>query len=161
MVLLLILAAGRRLKDITYSLYSVGLYIKQHRVPVASDCRGRDSSLFSTRSLEDRRQRPTLLLHINRRKVEAFIHSVIIFHWHLSLPQLGTSNFIIDNFCRIRLNSDVRFGRVYCWPRKGPKQDFGVSSVQGLFVCCCSYHSSGFQFFTNASDISWRPVIHS
>ena len=27
-------------------------------------------------SLEDRRQRPTLLLHISRTKVEAFIHSV-------------------------------------------------------------------------------------
>ena len=28
-------------------------------------------------------------------------------------------------------------------------------------VCCCSYHSSNFQFFTNACDISWRPIIHS
>ena len=47
-------------------------------MPVASDIRGRDSSLFSMHSLEDRRQRPILLLHINRIKVEAFIHSVII-----------------------------------------------------------------------------------
>ena len=50
-----------------------------------ADYRWRDSSLFSMRSLEDRRQRPTLLLHINRRKVGAFIHSVIIFHWPLCL----------------------------------------------------------------------------
>ena len=28
-------------------------------------------------------------------------------------------------------------------------------------VCCCSYHSSDFQSFTNASDISWRPIMHS
>ena len=62
-------------------------------MPVASDYRGRDSSLFSMRSVEDRRQRPTLLFHINRRKVEAFIHSVIIFHWPLCLPQLGTSDY--------------------------------------------------------------------
>ena len=74
-----------------YDLYSLGLYNRQYRVPVASDNRGRDSSLFS--SLEDRRQRPTLLLHINRRKVEAFIHSVIIFHWPLCLQQLNTSDY--------------------------------------------------------------------
>ena len=28
-------------------------------------------------------------------------------------------------------------------------------------VCCCSYHSSDSQSFTNASDISWSPKIHS
>ena len=88
MVLLLMLAAGRRLRDITY-----GLYKRQYRVPEASDYRGRDSNLFSMRSLEDRRQRPTLLLHVNRRKVEAFIHSVIIFHWPLCLQQLSASDY--------------------------------------------------------------------
>ena len=49
------------------------------------------SSLFS--SLEDRKQRPTLLLQINRRKVEAFIHSVIILQWPLCLQQLSTSDY--------------------------------------------------------------------
>ena len=61
--------------DIIIHLYSLGLYKRQYRVPVASDYRGRDNSLFSMRSLEDRRQRPTLLLHMNRRKVEAFFHT--------------------------------------------------------------------------------------
>ena len=62
------------------------------------------------RSLEDRRHRPTLLLHINRRKVKAFIHSVIIFHWLLCLQQLSP---IMDDLCVIRYNSDVRFERAH------------------------------------------------
>ena len=75
-------------------------------MPVASDYRWEDSSLFSMRSLEDRRQRPTLLFHINRRKVEAFIHSVIIFHWPLCLPQLGTSDLL--------QNSEIGCAKVAC-----------------------------------------------
>ena len=61
--------------------------------PRASNYIGRDSSLFSMRSLNDRRHGPTLLLHINRRKVEVFIHSVIILHWPLRLQQLSTSDY--------------------------------------------------------------------
>ena len=48
---------------------------------------------FSMRSLKDRRHGPTLLLHINRRKVEAFIHNVIILHWPLCLQQLSVSDY--------------------------------------------------------------------
>ena len=102
---------------------------RQYRVPVASDYRGRDSSLLSMRSLEDRRQRPTLLLYINRRKVEAFIHSVISFHWPLCLVPP-----IVDDFCRIRINSDVLFERAYCWPRKGPKQDLWCIRCTGALL---------------------------
>ena len=38
-------------------------------------------------------------------------------------------------FCRIRLNSDVRFERAYCWPRKGPKQDlWGIRCTGALLM---------------------------
>ena len=63
-------------------------------MPVTSNYRvTTDNSLLSMRSPEDETHKPTLLLHINQRKVEAFIHSVIFFGRPLFLQQLVTSEF--------------------------------------------------------------------
>ena len=45
---------------------------------------------------------------------------------------------IIDYFCRIQLDSDVRFKRAYCWRRKGPKQDVWRIMCTGACVLCPS-----------------------
>ena len=82
-------------------------------------------------SPERRKHRRRLLLHLNRRKVEAFIHSVIYFRWPLCLPQLGTSVFdVFAEFGVIRT-----FGLNVCnaGVERGPNKIFGVSGVQGLF----------------------------
>ena len=75
-------------------IYVILAYNKQqYCIRVASDYRGRDHWTLSMQSPERRRHRRRLLLHLNRRKVEAFIHSVIYFRWPLCLPQLGTSDY--------------------------------------------------------------------
>ena len=66
---------------------------QQYYIRVASDYRWRDHWTLNIQSPERRRHRRRLLLHLNRRKVEAFIHSVIDFRWPLCLPQLGTSDY--------------------------------------------------------------------
>ena len=60
-------------------IYMILAYNKQqYRIRVAFDYnRGGDHQILSTHSPERRRRRRRLLLHLNRRKVEAFIHSVI------------------------------------------------------------------------------------
>ena len=69
-------------------IYVILAYNKQqYCIRVASDYRGRDHWTLSMQSPERRRHRRGLLLHLNRRKVEAFIHSVIYFRWPLCLPQ--------------------------------------------------------------------------
>ena len=75
-------------------VYVILAYSKQQNcIRVASDYRGRDQWTSSMQSPERRRHRRRLLLHSNRRKVEAFIHIVIYFRWPLCLPQLGTSDY--------------------------------------------------------------------
>ena len=66
---------------------------QQYCIRVASDNRGRDHWTLSMQSPERRKHRRILLLHLNRRKVEAFMHSVIHFRWPFCLPQLGTSDY--------------------------------------------------------------------
>ena len=56
---------------------------QQYCIRVASDYRGRDHWTLSMQSPERRRHRRRFLLHLNRRKVEAFVHSVIYFRWPL------------------------------------------------------------------------------
>ena len=58
---------------------------------------------------------------------------MIIFHWHLCLQQLSTSDYI-DDFYRIRRNSDVRFERACCWHQKGPKQDVWCIKCTGALL---------------------------
>ena len=113
---------GHLLHLFTHKIIMVLAYNKQqYCIRVASDYRERDHWILSMHSPERRRHRRRLLLRLNRRKVEVFIHSVIYFVGlyvrHSKVSQ------IIDDFCRIRHNSDVRFERAYCWRRKGPKQD--------------------------------------
>ena len=75
-------------------IYVILAYKKQqYCIRVASDYRGRDHWTLSRHSPECKRHRRRLLLHLNRRKVEAFIHSVIYFRWPLCLPQLGASDY--------------------------------------------------------------------
>ena len=75
-------------------IYVILAYNKQqYCIRVASDYRGRDHWTLSMQSPERRRHRRRLLLHLNRRKVEPFIHIVIYFRWPLCLPQLGTSDY--------------------------------------------------------------------
>ena len=75
-------------------IYVILAYKKQqYCIRVASDYRGRDHWNLSMQSPERRRHRRRLQIHLNRRKVEAFIHSLIYFRWLLCLPQLGTSDY--------------------------------------------------------------------
>ena len=41
---------------------------------------------------------------------------------------------IIDDFCRIRRNSDIRFERAYYWRRKGPRQDLWCIMCTGAVL---------------------------
>ena len=92
-----LLVVERGEKGIYYTplpIYVILAYNKQqYCIRVASDYRGRDHWTLSRHSPERRRHRRRLLLHLNRRKVEASIHSVIYFHWPLCLPQLGASDY--------------------------------------------------------------------
>ena len=91
---------------------------QQYRIRIASDYRGHNHWILSRHSPEHRRHRRRLLLHLNRRKVEAFIHCVMYFRWPLCLPQLGTSIYM--SICIAGVE-------------RGPSKIFGVSCVQGLF----------------------------
>ena len=94
MFLLLVEQGERGIYYTPLPIYVVLAYNKQqYCIRVASDYRGRDHWTLSMQSPERRRYRRRLLLHLNRRKVEAFIHSVIYFRWPLYLPQLGTSDY--------------------------------------------------------------------
>ena len=92
-----LLVVERVEKAIYYTLlpiYVILAYNKQqYCIRVASDYRGRNHWTLSMQSPERRSHRRRLLLHLNRRKLEAFIQSVIYFRWPLCLPQLGTSDY--------------------------------------------------------------------
>ena len=92
---LLVVGRGKRgIYCIPLPIYVILAYNKQqYCTGVASDYRGRDHWNFSMQSPERRRHRCRFLLHLNKRKVEAFIHSVIIFNWPLCLQQLSTSDY--------------------------------------------------------------------
>ena len=64
---------------------------------------------------------------------------------------------IIDDFCQIRRNSDVRFERAYCWRRKGPKQDLLCIMCTGalLMYAAVAIILAAFSFSQT------RPIIHS
>ena len=71
-----LLVVERGEKGIYYTplpIYVILAYNKQqYCIRVASDYRGRDHWTLSRHSPERRRHRRRLLLHLNRRKVEAF-----------------------------------------------------------------------------------------
>ena len=63
---------------------------------------------------------------------------------------------IIDDFCQIRRNSDVRFERAYCWHRKGSKQDLWCIMCTGALLMYTAV-----AIIPAASSFSQtRPIFH-
>ena len=64
---------------------------------------------------------------------------------------------IIDDFCQIRRNSDVRFERAYCWRRKGSKQDLCYVMYIGALLMYAAV-----AIIPAASSFpQTRPIIHT
>ena len=62
----------------------------------------------------------------------------------------------MDDFCRIRRNSDVRFERAYCWRRKGPKQDLWCIMCTGALLM----YAAAAIIPATSSFSQTRPIFH-